>query len=475
LIKHKKKNSIFIFQITESAIKVIKCLLTGGSKREFVGLELETIASDIDDRKLSEKINKIFKKLEYNLNPVIVSLPRSHVTCRYLKVPAQIPQEIEKIASLQASRYLPYPAEELNCGFQIIQADKEGYSEINLVIVHKSAIERYVNIFKELKTPKPTAVLSCCGLCNLYHYLRPQKDGPVMILDVDSKQVELAITSQEKLLFSRYFKITNSSPNWQNIFIDEINKTREVYLKEVAKEPPDKIIIFNTGKNFRGLAGILKQQMNLSAEELSYSEKINIPKELLNRISSSDYSFASLMGLCLEDVSDYLNVLPLEVKEAAKSVSRRRELLRTILYILGTIFILSLGLARNLDNKKLYLKRLKTELNKIAQDGQPLEEMERSLRFLEKHLEQKTSSLEALYEVHQIMPQELSLSNFSYEADRGIILRGQTQELNSVLNFVSGLKKSLVFKDLDIKVKYATKRKTTSGAVIDFEIVILKD
>ena len=110
----KKKNFVFICQITESHLKVIKCLCN--PQREFVGLEVEAIPPDIDDKKITEKLAEIFKRLDYSHNPVIICLPRSKVTSRYLKVPAHTQQEIEKILSLQAPRYLSYPPRRINYG-----------------------------------------------------------------------------------------------------------------------------------------------------------------------------------------------------------------------------------------------------------------------------------------------------------------------------------------------------------------------
>ena len=474
-MKDKKKKAIFICQITEGILKVIKCLSSNYSKREFVGLEIEPIPSDIDDKRLAGRLNYIFKKLEYNRDPVIVSLPRNHATCRYLKVPSQIPREIERIANLQASRYLPYPAEELITGYQIIHTDREGNSDVNLVIAHKDIIERYLGIFKELKTPNPTIVLSSYGICNLYHYINPAERASVMVIDIDSQQIELAIISQNKLLFSRSFKIAGSQPNWENLFIDEINKTRDAYLKEVSKEPPSKIIILGANKISQEVfAEVLNKQMDLPAQVLSYNEKINLSDNLLNSLLNSDNSFVSLIGLGLRDIEESINLLPQDIKEKARGFSRRKEYLRVFLLISGIILIWAGVIAKNLDNKTKYLKQLKIELDKVAKEAAPLEEIEKRFKAMESQTLKKPSSLDILYELHQVMPEQISLINFSYEEGEQVILSGQTPQLNSVFAFVLQLEKSAIFKNFSIKVRYATKKKTQVGEIVDFEIVCSK-
>jgi Tfp pilus assembly PilM family ATPase len=144
LLKSKNKKAVFICQITQNSLKVIKYLIHNPFKKQLVALEVQPIPFNINDKKLREESTRIFKNLEYKHNPVIISLGRQEATFRYINIPAQSPQEIEKIISFQTSKYLPYPASELVGGYQQISIDKEGYAQINLVVVHKNTIERYL-------------------------------------------------------------------------------------------------------------------------------------------------------------------------------------------------------------------------------------------------------------------------------------------------------------------------------------------
>ena len=83
----------------------------------------------------------------------------------------------------------------------------------------------------------------------------------------------------------------------------------------------------------------------------------------------------------------------------------------------------------------------------------------------------KYSTLDILHEISRLMPQPLTLSNFSYEEDKLLLLRGYASELNSVYSFVQFLEKSPLFNSFNIRLRYATKRKAKSGEVADFEII----
>ncbi len=466
------KNLLFICQIAENALKVAKCLLANGNKYEFVALEEEAVPSDIDYKAIAEKINQVFKKLDYSRNPVIVSLPRNQATCRYVKVPTQSLAEIEKIVSLQAPRYLPYPADELITGYQVISRDKDGYSNINLVIAHKSAIERYIKIFGELKATKLKIVLSSYGLANFYQHAHPDETGTAMIVDIDPRQIEVAVTSQKKMVFSRSFKFSGPGSGWEKLFTDEINKTRDAYLKETGGRAPDKIIVTGIA-SFKDFVQVLNRDTGIAAEALSY-DGIGLSDNLLNKVSACGSSFASIIGLGLKNTEESLNLLPPGIKEGVKKTGRQKEALRIASFIAGIILVLALATLKNLDNKQLYLKQLKIEIDKISAEARPLEEIEKRIEFIGQRSRKGISGLDILYELQKSMPGEVSLINLTYEQDKHLILRGQTLELSRVFEFVSQLEKSAVFKNFNIKVRYATKKRIQAGEVIDFEIVCVK-
>ncbi|OGX44954.1 MAG: hypothetical protein A3G38_01755 [Omnitrophica WOR_2 bacterium RIFCSPLOWO2_12_FULL_51_8] len=462
------KGIAFICQVNDLGAKIIKC--RQGGKNKFSVLQAEIIPPEADEIRLQQKLAEVISGMGYSDNPLIVSIPRNQATSKYLKVPAAAAEEIEKIVGLQAARYLPYPANELITGFQVLSSDKEGFTYINLVIAHRDAISRYVKIAEALKAKRLNVFLSSYGLCSLYNSLFPRAAAPVILADIDVDRVELAIAKQEVLLFSRSFKFDPSSPNWQGVFTEELNRTRDAYLKDVAKEPPQKIVILKTHKDARGLTEALSGGTDLPVEELDLSARIDAAAGAREKIFSSGISFHSLIGMGLAPVSEYLNLLPKELKEEAKVSLQRKSQARLIFSLSAIILIAGLAAARNLDNKARYLEWIKTELNKISGEARPLEEIEKRFQALEDYGKKRLSGLDVLYELYKNIPERITLLNFSYEEDGKILIHGVSPELNLVPEFIARLEKSPVFGKFEIKIKYASKKRTPAGEVMDFEI-----
>jgi len=471
-IKQKKnKKDIFVIQTIEDYLKIVK-FRQALNKREFIDFEFTQVAEGINDKELAKKTKTLLEKLNYNNNQVILSLPRHQATCRYIKVPAKFPAEIDKIIPFQASKYLPYPPQELVTGYQIISTDKEGYSYINLNIVHKDIVSGYLSLFNSLGIKNFSIVLNSYGLCNLYNEIEPKASEPKMIVDLDSNHAELIVVSQKKLYFSRSFKIP-AQQNLENILPEEIKKTNSAYIKETGQMQVAGVVIF-TNKNIS--AQSLSANVSLPAEISDYGSKIfpQAAQAVYEKIKTADISAAGLIGIGLKEISTELNVLPQEVKELRLRTFKKKEFIKSTVTVLLAFLALTFAITKDLDNKRHYRDKLKIELDKVSKEAKALEEIEKRFGILESQAEHRLQVLEVLYELHKMMPKDVYLGSFIYEDDNQLALRGQAPELNYVLEMVSALEKSKAFGSFTPKLRYATKKKTQTGDIIDFEIVCLK-
>jgi len=467
---YRKADVFFICQFSEARLRVIKCAHTITRKVEFLEAKTQEFSTLADKETLFLNLDRILKELDFRGNLLISSLPRAQVTCRYLKIPSKIPVEVEQIISLQAPRYLPYQANELITAYQPILVDKDGYTHINLFIAHRDVIEDYIKIFKKLNVKNYSLFLSSIGLLNLYYTLNPQIKGSVILIDIDADQAEIAIVDKDNFFFSRSFKVSQNLPGWEDVIVEEINKTRNAYLKEAFYKDPEKIVIFGSPDNFQSLLEIVKKQITIPVEISVYWQRLSFSQALLNQVSGSSGSYANLVGLGLKSIPESLSLLPPEIRSQAKNSLKAREKLRVVYFLLCIVIIFALGILKNIDNKVRFLKYVKAELNKIEKDAYSIGELQKRIEFVEKSHQKKPSALDILYELHQIIPAEVVLTNFSYDESGQIVLRGQTPQMNNIFEFVTQLEKSAVFRGFEIKIKYASNKKSSAGDLIDFEI-----
>lgn len=469
-MKDNEKRTVFICQAGESSLKLVKF----GSRGECLGVEVESLSVALKPKQAVDKVILLFNKLKYNKEPVILSLPRSSVTCRYLKVPAAGEAQIEKIVSLQASRYLPYPAGEIICGYQVISTDSEGYSQICIVVAHKQVIEDYMPLFGALKCRSFSVIVSSFGLYNVYKSIGKTINDPVLLMDIDSSQIELAIVSNTGMLFSRAFKLNRVAlTNWQDILVQEINMTLDAYVKESFLKTISKVIVLAQGGIGKEFSEVLRSRARFEVEELPYVKNIMCSADISSRLSSSEYSFASLLGMGLSRLPESLSLVPDTVKQTNKNALLFRQYSQIALLITAIILFICAAIFNNLNLKAVHLNGLKSELNLISKEGMSLENLAKRLNTKRKKLSE-VSCVEILSGLYRAIPEEITLTSFTYNQNKELILSGQTKELNSVFGLVSKMEGSEEFKKFNIKVRYATQRRLRETEVVDFEIIGLK-
>lgn len=465
------KEATLVCQAGQESFRMIKFL---PKAKEVVSVETVPVYTGAGGEELSVIVTGLLQNSDYRGLPVIVCLPRYKTTFRLLKlVPAQAPQEFDCITTLQAPRCLPYPQQDLISAYQLISTDKEGYSDLNMVVAHRQTVEPYIEAFKAASRPSFFVAASSYGLLNFYRYHDPNDDAVTILIDADSAYPELAVVRGDKLLFSRSFRVERSVAGWQEDFLSEVNKSRAAYLRETSQAPV-KIVILGGQKLSEELVEILHQQVDLAVSVLAYG-KIKFSAEVSEKLEKQPSSLAALIGLGLRKNETSLNLVPARLKEKNKQSIRKNEWLRLGLSVCAILLILALGAIRNLNNKEAYLHRLKAQMNKLAVEARPLEEIERRLKLMDARLRKAPSGLEVLHEIYQVAPSTVSLFSLAFEEGGQITIRGQSLELGQVLNFVSALEKSEVLRGYSAKVRYATKKITPPGEVVDFEIDCLRE
>jgi hypothetical protein len=470
-MKAKAKNKIFVCQVIENTVRVLTCIPEHTVPFALSALEVVSLpAEGADEKRAAQALAETLKKLGFQRHEIILSFPRANTTCRYLKFPTQIPEEIDKMLSLQASKYLPYPAQELITAYQVIEHGKDGFALINAIIAHSESVKRSLRIFNSLKYSRLSLILSSYGINNLFCSLYPQETAPVMLLDIDGQQVELIIADNSKIIFNRYFKLSGPSTGWKNLLREEILKTQSSFIKEVGEAAPQKIVCLGTEQSLARINEILDMQAIPSCEMRLFPEKLKLTDAISATLAHTPFSYASLFGLGIRETEDSLKLVPQDIKSVHKRLIRRSEYIRVSLMALGIIFMVSAGLTKNLNTKTDYLNRLKTELAKLETQAKPLEEIDTRLKILASRAEKRLSSLEVFYELNKTLPGAISLTSLAYEENSQIILHGQAQTLSIIFEFVSQLEKLPAFKNFTVKVKYATQNKSQTGDRVDFEI-----
>ncbi len=412
-------------------------------KEEKIGI------SALKNETIAAYITEFFKSGKIIPENLILGIPRSQVSVKYLTLPASEDGEIRKMVEYELNNLFPFKPEELVVDYAVIKKEPKGYSELILFAAPRETIVNHILTLEHAGISPDTVSISTVSLFNqLCRQNKPQAN--CLLIYFDDSFMEILFVNNNCLAFSRWINIKQNTTTAD--LIKEIELTVTV-LKDKG-EVIDKVIL---GGNNRDLDDFAKGLENT----LKYKVRID------NSLDVSRGFAANTDNAALN-----INLLPEDVK-----IKKARSTKKKLLLHFGALLLLNLSLIvniayLNLKVKKEYLNQLKTEVKKIAAPASKLQKKKFSIVMLKNYLNSNRLTLNLLSEIYRIAPDQINLSvlDIAIRNASGImVVSGQAKDSETALRFSRTIQDSRLFKKTN--VKYIKKLSSSSQEqLVDFEI-----
>ncbi len=474
----KQEQVTTVFQLDSNWLRLIQVKTLKHEKKISMIKAVEI--TSLTDESIALKISSLASELEINSRYLILSIPRHFTTTRNLDLPSANPLEIKDMIELQIGKQTPYASDEVIKDYQILGSNADGYSRVLLVIVHRDIVDRYFKILDSAGLKVQKVSFSSEGLLswkNLVFREKPPAEKVHILIEVDYDTSDFEVVLNDKLVFGRsislgFSQIPGQLEIWQKKFVEEINHSIYAYQNEIMGKEIDKIIISRPRLVGDSLdKAVLEKEFGSPVEIIDQFQDVPMTEEGVssyNNLVRTDLSFASLIGLGLPVGEHKIDLVPQEhqigkaVKEKGKDLYIMGILLVFILVAFSGVFL------GRMYNKEHYLGQLKQRLNEIQNKTKELNGMIRGIETIKDRVYTRGLSLNLLYEVHKVVSPEIHLVSISFDGKENLTLRGESNEMSEVFNFVNKLEESAYFQN--VKSKYATKHKVEDKEITEFEI-----
>ena len=475
---HQQKCLVTVFQIDSNWLKVIQVEQLQHEKKVSL-IKVVDIASLSDDD-LANRVSALAKELKIDARYLVISIPRHFITTRNLELPSENPLEIKEMIELQIGKQTPYTSDEVIKDYQILDSNVDGYSRVFLVIVHRDIVERHFKILETAGLKVQRVGFSSEGLLNWSRLVGKEKISPDkvhILIEVDSDTSDFEVVLNDKLIFGRsialgFSQLPGQAEQWQKKFVEAVNHSIYAYQNEVMGKEIDRIIISRPGMVGESLdKAVLEKEFGIVVEIIEQFKDIPLTAEasnLLDNLVRTDVSFAGLLGLALTFGEQTIDLIPQELQMGRQVKEKGKDLfLMGIFFMLILVAISGVFLGR-MYNKEHYLGQLKLRLSQIQSKTKVLNNMIRVMETIKDRIYTRGLVLNLIYEVHLAISPEMHLVSMSFDGKETLILRGESNVMSEVFNFVTKLEESGYFQN--VKAKYATKRMVENREVTDFEI-----
>lgn len=403
--------------------------------------------------------------------PVLIANPAPFTTTRLFHLPSTDPIEIHDIVELQAEKHTPYTKEEILTDFQMIDTDRAGYSRVLLVISHQDIVHRGVRLVEGMSWSLEHVGFELEGLINWCRLVKGgSPTGGTLVAEVDSDSTTLLILQQGKPYFHRSLavgvnQLADDSTEGPAKLIAEFQRSLDTFETEGLNVAVSEIVLTGQAERLPGLKDRLQQSLNLPTIVVSPFEKCAV-SEAAKATTLRPVSFASLLGLALGPSE--VDLTPTALRLHRTFEVRARMLVGLGCQVIAGLLLFScLVIGKALKNEHEHA-RLFREHQTMAQEAQAVEGIVERLELVQDWLETRGQLLNAVAELNQHTPPAIQWDSLSFADREQITLKGFSEEMPKVFDFVTELRASPLF--TQIEAKRVTKRKVGERDVTEFEI-----
>ncbi|MCQ9207356.1 MAG: pilus assembly protein PilM [Omnitrophica bacterium] len=430
---------------------------------------------------LKDAVAKLFKSLKLGAHAIVTYLPRHLVNVRIMELPSIDPREIDDMVNLQVGKQTPYAKEEIVSAHKVIDTSREGYIKMMLVIAKRNVVTERMDTLEASGVGVEKVALSSEGVYSWFKAaympgLAQYFEQSMVLVDIDSNYSDFIVIRRGKPVFTRniFIGVENMVKNraeWQEKFIEELNRSIERYRNEDKAAKVAKIFLSGAARSIQDLDKLLSSRLDIPTETTSPTRNLCIKKSV-GILPDEDFRMVSpsaLFGMAMNYRDLELDLTPEEAR-IHKSMEEKRKSLTVMGVLILTIALLfSSLLLGGIYTRTVYLKELQSKISKIEKTADEARRMRLRIDLVEKRLDAKGSTINILHEIHRLTPSEIHFSNINIEEKKQAILKGRAQAMSDVFRFVTTIENSPYFQNA--KTTYTTTKKEKNVEYADFEII----
>lgn len=223
----KTKKDIVGVDIGSSAVKLVQLREAKGVYHlvniGLAPLNPESIVDNaiMDSGSVVECVRNLVESLRVKTKNVATSVSGHSVIIRKILLPIMTEEEMESSIQWEAEQYIPFEISEVNLDFQILGADVNDPSQMNVVLVaaKKDFVNDFIAVFKEAGLNPLVMDIDCFALENAYeaNYVS-EEDEVVALVNMGASAMNVNILRGSESVFTRDIQVGG------NMFNEEIQK-----------------------------------------------------------------------------------------------------------------------------------------------------------------------------------------------------------------------------------------------------------
>jgi len=395
----------------------------------------------------------------------VAGLPRRLVTVKYARLPHAEPEMIRGMVQFEAQQYIPFPLEDVVLDYQIVSDDTDEMTTAMIVAARRSLVENLLLAFDAAGIEVTRLSVSSIGLAE---HARSSLSS-VALLEIEPDDLDIAVVSDGKLLFSRSAPLPRSPSGQDDIqmLAGEVARSLAAYQNEHRAQAVSTLYVDGPPQTLDDLQASLGRLFEIPVERIYGG--------LVPASNGLNHQYATATGLGIANNNGAINLIP-QARIERKAAARRRiqtavgVVLAAAALVTAGLFI-SQSLADQAKDHALALRwntKLKAAVAAASQVKTKHDTVVKAYQTVIAGLGRDTSTVEILRAISSSIPKAggIYLTQLSFDRAGTVSVRGNAKTETAATDLVLGLQSSGAF--ADVRLPYmgdaqAEAISTTSG------------
>ncbi len=400
---------------------------------------------------------------------VVLSVAPDQALMRVVELPSIDPAEVEEMVRLQADKLSPFSGDKMATSWEVLKTT-DSSCRVLIVTVRRTVLDFLGDVCSKagLKIVRIDA--------DVMAWWRILRDAgavgaagrQVLILLAPEGGVIMASEDGSPISFK---PVGVASGVEDGEYASEIfNEVGSMLLSldlDHGEKALARLDVWHGISGFEGIVERLREEYGKDVVTSPLDSLPSVSEGLARRAYSPPFSFRTNSGL-----QSAVDLVPRGWRVSVDAAHLKKQVITGMIVLFGVwllgMMILSAGYRSSLRK----VKRIEQRMAGLQGPSDDVRALQRQVNSFEQYLDRKWSALECLLEISSLLPSDLSLTSFQFKKGKNVVVRGESQSVEPIIDFNERLVASSLFGAVEMGAIQPRKRKDQTVQTFQMNIAI---
>ncbi len=432
----------------------------------------KSVVLDIDEQAASEPAAlaaAIANQCPTLHGEVVLSVAPDQALMRVIELPTADPAEIEGMIQLQADKLSPFPGDKMATSREVLKSTESSCRAL-IITVRRAVVDFLGDVCRKvgLKIVRIDADVMAWWRVFLDAGSVVAAGRQVMVLlDPDGGAI-MASEDGSPVSFKPLGAASGvEDAEYASEICDEVGSLLLSLDLEHGEKPLARLDVWHGSSGFEGVVEKLREEYGKDVVTSPLDSLPPVSEGLARRYYSPPFTLRANSGL-----EGKVDLVPRAWRTAVDAARLKKQVVTGIIILFGVwllgMTLLGLGYQSSLKR----VKRIEERMAGLQEPSDEVRALQRQVNSFEQYLDRKWSALECLREISSLLPPDVSLTSFQFKKGKNVVVRGESQAVEPIIDFNEQLVASPLFGAVDMGAIQPRKRKDQTVQTFQMNIAI---